>query len=40
LLFCIEGYIETARKIKSRPMPLNQKPDKEYEDMWQRMYFV
>lgn len=38
LLFeSIEGYIETARKIKSRPMPLNQKPDKEYEDMWQKL---
>ena len=38
LLFeSIEGYIEAARKIKSRPMPLNQKPDKEYEDIWQKL---
>lgn len=28
------GYVETARKIKIRPHVLNQKVDKEYEDMW------
>ena len=33
----IEGYIETARKIKSRPMPLNQKTDVEYEEMWDKL---
>ncbi len=30
----IEGYLESARKIKSRPNILNQKPDSEYEKMW------
>lgn len=30
----IKGYIETARKLKMRPFALNQKPDKEYESLW------
>ncbi|MDP2950842.1 MAG: hypothetical protein Q8N55_00500 [bacterium] len=30
----MQGYIETARKYKMRPFALNQKPDKEYEDLW------
>ncbi|NQU82887.1 MAG: hypothetical protein HQ539_02985 [Parcubacteria group bacterium] len=30
----IKGYVETARKFKMRPMSLNQKPDKEYENLW------
>lgn len=35
LLFeAIEGYLESARKIKARPYILNQKPDREYEEMW------
>ena len=35
LLFeAIQGYIESARKIKARPQILNQKSDKEYEDLW------
>ena len=37
LFQAIEGYIETARKIKSRPMPLNQKTDVEYEEMWDKL---
>ena len=31
----VQGYIEAARKIKLRPQVLNQKPDPEYEKMWQ-----
>lgn len=30
----IRGYIESAKKAKIRPFPLNQKPDKEYEKLW------
>ena len=29
------GYLEAAKKIKMRPYILNQKPDPEYEKMWQ-----
>lgn len=29
------GYLEAARKAKLRPSVLNQKPDPEYEKMWQ-----
>ena len=36
LLFeAIQGYVESAQKIKARPYILNQKPDFEYERMWQ-----
>ena len=31
----VQGYIEAARKVKLRPHILNQKPDSEYENMWQ-----
>lgn len=31
----VAGYLESARKIKARPMILNQNPDPEYEKMWQ-----
>ena len=35
LLFeAVEGYLESARKIKARPHILNQKADREYEEMW------
>lgn len=35
LLFeAIRGYVESARKIKARPHILNQRPDSEYEEMW------
>lgn len=35
LLFeALQGYIESARKAKLRPMVLNQKADHEYEKMW------
>lgn len=35
LLFeSLSGYVEAARKIKARPIILNQKPDSEYEEMW------
>ncbi len=30
-----QGYLESARKIKLRPHVLNQKPEPEYEKMWQ-----
>ena len=33
-----KGYIEAARKIKIRPMVLNQKTDAEYEKMWQEYH--
>lgn len=29
------GYLESARKMKARRHILNQKPDPEYEKMWQ-----
>ncbi|KKT41682.1 hypothetical protein A2W54_03650 [Candidatus Giovannonibacteria bacterium RIFCSPHIGHO2_02_43_13] len=29
------GYLESARKAKLRPIVLNQKPEVEYEKMWQ-----
>ena len=36
LLFeALSGYIESAKKIKSRPNILNQTTDDEYETMWQ-----
>jgi predicted RNase H-like HicB family nuclease len=35
LLFeALAGYVESARKIKARPIILNQKSDSEYEEMW------
>jgi hypothetical protein len=37
LFEAIQGYVETARKFKMRPMPLNQKPDKEYEELWNKL---
>jgi predicted RNase H-like HicB family nuclease len=34
----IHGYVESQKKIKgSRVSPLNQKTDKEYEDMWSNL---
>ncbi len=39
LLFeALEGYVETARKIKIRPHVLNQKPDIEYEQLWSYLH--
>lgn len=36
LLFeALQGYVESAKKIKARPHILNQKPDAEYERMWE-----
>lgn len=37
LFEAIRGYVETARKLKMRPMPLNQKSDKEYEQLWNKL---
>lgn len=35
LLFeAVEGYVESAKKVKARPNILNQKSDKEYENLW------
>ncbi len=36
LLFeAFSGYVEAAKKIKSRPSILNQATNSEYEEMWQ-----
>lgn len=37
LFGAIQGYVETARKLKMRPMPLNQKADEEYENLWDKL---
>jgi hypothetical protein len=38
LLFeALTGYVESARKMKARPGILNQKPDREYEEIWQSL---
>lgn len=37
LFEAIEGYIETVKKMRLRPYPLNQMPDKEYQDMWEKL---
>jgi len=37
LFEAIQGYVETARKLKMRPIPLNQKPDEEYEKLWKKL---
>ena len=37
LFQAIRGYIETARKLKMRPMPLNQKLEKEYKELWDKL---
>ncbi len=34
LMEAVQGYLEAAYKIKARPNILNQKPDAEYETMW------
>jgi len=38
LLFeAVQGYLESARKIKARLHILNQKSDREYEEMWENL---
>ncbi|HUC02202.1 MAG TPA: hypothetical protein VMA75_04895 [Candidatus Paceibacterota bacterium] len=38
LLFeALEGYVESARKMKARPSILNQRTDPEYEEMWKSL---
>lgn len=38
LLFeAIQGYLESAKKIKARPHILNQKADPEYESLWVKL---
>ena len=37
LIEALSGYVESAKKIKSRPNILNQKVDHEYEQMWQNI---
>ncbi len=33
----IRGYVETVKKAKLRSFALNQKPDKEYEVLWNQI---
>lgn len=35
LFEAIRGFVSSAKKIKARPNILNQKPEKEYEQIWQ-----
>ena len=35
LLEALQGYAESAKKVKARPHVLNQKSDSEYEEMWE-----
>lgn len=37
LFQAIQGYVETAQKHKIRLMSLNQKPDKEYQELWDKL---
>jgi predicted RNase H-like HicB family nuclease len=37
LFQAIKDYVKTASKFKIRPMPLNQKPDKEYQELWNKL---
>lgn len=37
LFEAIQGYVETAKIMKMRPMPLNQKPDSEYQALWNKL---
>jgi len=38
LLFeAIGGYVSSVKKAKARPVVLNQKPAKEYEELWNRL---
>lgn len=39
LFNAFQGYVESARKIKARPSTLNQKPDEEYEKIWNGVEF-
>jgi len=37
LFEAMQGYVENARKLKMRLMPLNQKSEKEYEELWNNL---
>jgi len=37
LLEATKGYLEAAKKMKLRPIILNQKSEKEYEELWKRL---
>ena len=37
LLEAIKGYVASAQKIKARPAMLNQAPDQEYEELWEKI---
>lgn len=37
LFQAIKGYVETAQKLKMRPMPLNQAADSEYRKLWNNL---
>lgn len=34
----IRGYVASAQKAKLRPQILNQTPEKEYQDLWDRIH--
>ena len=33
----VAGYLESVKKSKSRPFALNQRADKEYEELWKAL---
>ncbi len=37
LFEAMNGYVKAARKVKARPSILNQKTDKEYEELWNKL---
>ena len=37
LFEAINGYVKSARKINGRPHVLNQQPDDEYEELWNKI---
>ena len=37
LVEAITGYIEAVRRAKVQPFALNQKPDEEYEKLWNQL---
>lgn len=37
LFEAIQGYVETVQKLKMRPIPLNQKPEPEYQKLWEKL---
>ena len=37
LFEAIQGYVKSARKVGARPHILNQKPDAEYQELWDKI---